>query len=459
MFNSKLTTLYGSETKQTSVSTPKSSNAFLNEGMKESAKTLSGNGALKYSTTGNDFVDQFGKLSEYKLPRAFDLIAKDASTLYAINPRVSVMFILFIRMITRVVSFFDGVKTKVVQRGAGLKHEAIVRMIWLHVTHPDTFWKNIKLFITVGSWKDIIYMMQYDIIYHSWKGRVLDWDNLVKIIVAGLENPHTTNLVKKYLPQIRANNACKTVEAQADNIIAKFICAKLFNNDSASDIKHYKSYRKLKVSGTAHQWQQLISRGQFLKLNFDTIAGRALAQLVSGKFLLNNNLVTRYESWLATKPIAKFTGYPHELFLKDPRTLKKYQIDTVDKQFLGLVATAQDNAKEETSLIVVRDVSGSMSSLVPGIKMSCGDVAKALALFFSYMLPKGVFANSWIEFARDAKLQSWKGATPCEKWANESNSGYCQNTDFMSVIRLFCSLKSKGVSESEFPTGILCISD
>ena len=51
-----------------------------------------------------------------------------------------------------------------------------------------------------------------------------------------------------------------------------------------------------------------------------------------------------------------------------------------------------------------------------------------------------------------------EGNNPVEKWFND-NSDYIGDTDFQSVIDLFCRIKREGVSESEFPTGILCISD
>lgn len=457
MFNSKKTQLFNTDDrKQTS------GNTFVKGGMKKSAETLSGNYALKYSETDNPFVTQFGSMSAYKAQRSYEEISRDTSTLWAINPRLTVCFIFFIRMITRITSLFDKVKTSTVQRGAGLRHEGIMRMLWLHVNHPETFWKNITLWISIGSWKDIIQMLSYDLQYNGWENKALDWNNMGAIIMAGLENPNTVNLVKKYLPQIKPNSKCTTVEAQADNMIAKWICSLLYGvkPDHVSKAKFYghtyKLYRKLKASGTAHRWQQLISRGNHNLVDFDTVHGRALALMVSSKYLKNQGLEEKYNQWIESKPVAKFTGYVHELFMKIPT--KPYQISTLNKQFEGLVEIAKKNAKTDTSLIVVRDTSGSMDRSAEGVNMSCGNIAKALALFFSRMLPDGHFANSWIEFNADAKMHQWRGSTPYENWIND-HSSYIGNTDFQSVIRLFAKIKNSGVPESEFPTGILCISD
>ena len=280
MFNSKLKQLIGN-TQTTSVDT----NTFLKQGYKQSAKTKSfGNGAVKFITTGNDFVDQFGKVSQYKAQRPFQEISKDTQLLWSQNKFMALCFIFYIRIITRKVTLSDGKCTKTTQRGQGLKHEGIFRMMWVALNDPEVFWKNIPLFISIGSWKDIIAMLSYDLQYNGWKNRVLDWDSFGKLILAGLENSNTTNLVKKYLPQIKANKQCKTLEAQADNIIAKWLCSLLFGAKE-NQYGFYKQYRKMKVSGTAHKWQQLISRGQHNLIDFNTVHGRALAQLVSGKYL------------------------------------------------------------------------------------------------------------------------------------------------------------------------------
>jgi hypothetical protein len=449
MFTTKKQSLFASQQTSDIAVAP-----FIKAGLKKSAETLSGNGALKYTTTGNDFVDQFAKLGLYKQPRSADSIFSDTSILWAKNPRLTMCFILFIRMITRVISFFSGERTLSVQRGSGLKHEGIMRMIWVHIFHKDIFWKNIQLFISAGSWKDVFVMLQYDLMYNGWKDRKLSWEQFGKLILAGLENPNTSELVKKYLPQIRANSQCKTIESQADSMIAKWICSLLFGNKKTPT--DYKMYRKLKTSGTAHQWQQLISQGKHTLINFDTVHGKALSQLVSGKYLANQGLETKYEEWIASKPIAKYTGYVVDLFVKKPQ--KKYQIDTLNAQFMGLVETAKQNAVNNTGMIVVRDTSASMGAQATGTKLSCFDIGKALALFFSYMLPGGKFANSWIEFNSVAKMHQWKGSTPYEKWQNDASS-YVGSTNFLSVISLFIQIKSQGISENEFPTGIICISD
>lgn len=422
--------------------------AFVQAGMKKAARTSSGNGALKYSTTGNTFVDQFGSLGAYRAPRGYDVIAADCVKLWAQDPEMTVRFILFIRMITRQTELMTGEKTKEVQRGGGLKHEAIMRMIWLMLEHPDTFWKNIDLFISVSSWKDIFTMLEYDLTYHGWEERKLSWDELSLVILSGLENERTADLLKKYLPQLEARSKCHTVRAQARTMIAKWLADQMSMN--------YKQYRQLKSSGTAHTWQQLISKGLFKKVDFDSIHGKALLQLVSGKFLANHGLTEKYTKWIEAQPAAKFTGHVHELAMKINPKMAAYQKTTLNKQYEGLVQTARKNINVQSGLIVVRDTSGSMSSLVQGVKISCGDLAKSLGIFFGDMLD-GYFKNAWIEFNSTAKMHHYTAQAFTDKWF-EDRAGFVGSTNILSVANLFATLRRQ-VPEAEFPTGILAISD
>lgn len=430
-----------------------SNNGFVNTAMRKSNETRSTNGALKFKSTGNDFVDQFGKLGTYRQPRKYEEIARDTSLLFSQNKLMTVMFIFFLRMITRVTQLWEGFKSEEVQKGSGLRHEGIMRMIWLHLEAPNTFWKNIKLYIAISSWKDIFDMLRYDLEYNGWENRKLDWNKFSALILAGLENPNTSELVKKYMPQIQSRSNCTTLHSQANTLIGKWLNHEIFGDKLKNN---YKQYRKLKSSGKAHIWQQQISKRLFDKLDFNTIHGRALLLLVSGKFIANNKLEARYQEWIESKPVAKFTGYVHELSAKITRNLKPYQKETLNKQFDGLVELGKKNLNG-SSLIVVRDTSGSMGSSAAGTKITKYDVAKALALYFSGIL-KGAFNNHWIEFNNTAQMHQWKGNNFVDRWLNDTSS-YVGSTNFMSTLKLFVLAKKNGTPEADFPSGILCISD
>lgn len=455
-FNKKVSNLL-------SKSTDNNANAFIKEGMKASHETTSGNGALKYSTSGNDFVDDFASIAKYKEPRSYEEVAKTMQLLYSIDKVKTVKMAIFIRLITRKSQVMKdkGVETlEEVQRGQGLKNEGIMRMLWLALNHSSVFKVNLPLFIAAGSWKDVITMMNLDLQFHGWKDKKLDWTFFGKVIKAGLLNPGTSQLVRKYLPTIRTDAKCRTLESQADTLIGRWLAKQFFPEDEK--FVAYKKYRQLKSKGTAHKWQQLISKQMYNELNFDSIAGRALALLVGSKFLQNHGLVDRYSEWIKARPVAKFTGFVFELFKPlgngyNLRHIEDYREATINAQFAQLVKTGKEGVNTNSGLLVVRDTSCSMTSQAVGCSMSSYDVAKSMALYFSEFLT-GPFANSFAEFANTCTLQEWKGSTPVDKYLNDRCEAY-GGTNFQSVIDLFIQLRGRGVPEKDFPTGILCVSD
>lgn len=454
-FNKKVSNLLSKSTEN--------ANAFIKEGMKVSHETTSGNGALKYSTSGNDFVDDFASIAKYKEPRSFEEVSKTMQLLYSIDKVKAVKMAIFIRLITRKSQVMKdkGVETlEEVQRGQGLKNEGIMRMLWLALNHSNVFKVNLPLFIAAGSWKDVITMMNLDLQFHGWKDKKLDWTFFGKVIKAGLLNPGTSQLVRKYLPTIRTDAKCRTLESQADTLIGRWLAKQFFPEDEK--FVAYKKYRQLKSKGTAHKWQQLISKQMYNELNFDSIAGRALAQLVGSKFLKNHGLEAKYSEWIKAKPVAKFTGFVFELFKPlgngySLRHIEDYKEATINAQFAQLVKTGKEGINTNSGLLVVRDTSRSMTSQAVGCPMSSYDVAKSMALYFSEFLT-GPFANSFAEFANTCTLQQWKGHTPVDKYLNDRCEAY-GGTNFQSVIDLFIRLKNQGVPEKDFPTGILCVSD
>lgn len=418
--------------------------------MLNSATHSLGNGSLKYTTTGSSFIDQFGKAGNYLTKRSFADVSADMSALWDSNPELALKFTMYLRMITRN-TVFNGNATETVQRGTGARSEGIMRMLWVATHHPEQFYQNLPLYVAVGGWRDVFEMLSLDLQYHGWDSRVLDWDAVFQFISYGMTDEAQTHLVRKWMPSIRASSKTKTIEAQSDTQVAKWLANKMF----APAPDTYAQYRKFKSSGTAHQWQQLISQGKFSDINFSNVHGRALTMISNSKFLNKVGIFDKYINWINEQPTAKFTGFPHELM---SRPLTDVAVSTtVDKQFYGLVNTARENALTDTRFIAVIDTSGSMGSPAIGTKVSAFTVAKSIALFLSEMLD-GAFKNSFFAFTNTAEFRTWVGDTPSEKFKNYRES-FNGGTNFISVADKFVKILSTGVPESEFPTGIVCISD
>lgn len=421
---------------------------FVSTAIRRNVETKQGP-ALKYTTSGDCFIDQFAAVGTYIKPRSFKEVSADMEILWRANPLLTLCFVLYVRMITRRTDINDTT-TEEVQKGAGMRHEGIMRMLWLAMYYPDTFFKNLFVFICAGSWKDLFTMLSLDLQYHGWDGRRLRWNVIRDVLVYAMQTDTLKNLVMKYLPTIRARSKCTTIESQADTTIGKWICSSLFDGN-------YKAYRIFKASGNAHTWQQHISRRHFNRIQFDKIHGRALHLLVKGKFLKNQGLSQRYTEWTNSKvrkgEVIKYTGFVHELGHQLDQNRSTATINTVDQQFLGLLEKAGSIA----NFIPVKDTSGSMNCRVIGQNFSSYQVAKAICIMIGSMA-KGEFKDFYIDFSSKSIARKYAGDSFSEKWYGE-NRIQSADTNFISVAQLLCDIKVRGVSEEDFPKGILCISD
>jgi len=450
----------------------KDANIFEQEKFAREHHTYSENGSDKYTTSGNVFLDDFAMLSKYKEPRDLDNIFETMDKLWSHDALRTLQLTVFLRMITRKTVLFNGDKLST-QRGQGLKHEFIGRLLWLANKHTSTFKKNLQYFVVAGSWKDVFDLMRYDLSYNGKEHPMLPWEFMMEFISDGLESESQSNLVKKYLPQIYCAKQCNTLQKQCNAVIGRRIARFLFGEpkDNNDKIRISTEYRKVKTSGSAHDWQKKIAQRDYVHINWDTVAGRALQKLINSKFLENHNLEEIFSNWMLKQDTAKFTGYAYELF-KDGgygrdgkdyiiKTLypKAYQRELTNKQFLQLIDVAKKDMNRQTGFIVAMDVSGSMTGKIAGsTTMSAYSVARAMALYFSYLL-KGKFANTYLAFSDTVVIDMFQGKNPLEKYYNGYYKYNACNTNFFQIAQLFGQLKKKGCPESEFPSGVIVVSD
>lgn len=424
-------------------------NKFINMGEN---LTHSQEGSLKIKHLNNEFVEQFSNTSRYRELRDFTEIQEDMEKLWKIDPVMACQFVLYLRMITRETKYQDN---KYKCTGAGLKHESICRMYWIGMWHWDEFEKILPLFISVGSWKDLFQLWRMDITGNNmnamtYKGTRLYWNKLLDLVEFGLDIDR--DMVVKYLPAYVCRKRQTTALKKANSMIAKYIMQYMWpQSDKVCQNFHY---RKLK-NGNAYDWQVKISHQDYNNINFNTIAGRALMLLTNGEFLKKHGLEEKFANWILSKPMAKFTGYVYELFANYNSNFPKWKKELIDRQFNKLLADGKDN---KSDLFVVMDTSGSMTGRVPGTKVTAYTIARALALYFSYSL-KGDFKDTFAFFGSKCEMRRWNDGTPTEKWEGDYRETVWDSTNFQKVINLFITLKERCVPESDFPKGVLCISD
>ena len=412
--------------------------------------TLSEEGAVKYTTTGNEFLDEFASLARYKQPREYDEVAVTCIRLWQISPIDFLKSTFYLRMISRspyVIS--AGLLDKHV--GQGLKAEFRMRMFWLAEHHLETFNKNLEFIIAAGSWNDIFEILGLDLSYNG-KKHGFNWINTLRFINNGLNDEHQCNLIKKYLPTIRSAKYRTTLQQEINSVIGSTIAKYVFKDNP----KCFKLYRAVKSSGIAHEWQQHISKEHYHLINFNKIPGRVLKSLTTinekgTSFVERHGLLFKFSEWLDSQPVAKFTGYPYELFANCNNLIQK---KLVNKQFELLL----QNMDDIPNFIVALDISVSMTAKALGCNMTAYNIGKAMALYYSMHLPeklKGYFMT----FSEEAKLEKFEGETYVDMF-NNYQASYLGSTNPVSMAYLICKLhRDYGVSESQMPKGLLCISD
>ena len=412
------------------------------------------NGALSYATTGNVCVDQFGKAGSYR-GREINLVFKDQEMLWNENKEFAIKFPFYLRMITRKAKKPNGEVTSSMQRGQGARDESFKRLLWFAENEPELFYSNLWLLPIVGSWKDIWVLLTMS--------DSLDREKVFRVIAEGCENNTQRDLVKKYLPQIRSTKKCTTEWAAKTNLLAKDFC-KWAGWTS-------QEYRKFKSTGKAHEFQKYISTKQYDKLDWNKISGKALLNLSTGKFLVNQKLEENYIDWISQHTDVKFNGYPYELgrklySLKLNRNSNSIQEKitkmTVDSQFENLIKTGKDgNGAINGNVWCALDTSGSMCGRISrNSELTAFDVCVSLGIYFS-TLNEGAFNKNVIMFDNSSRVKQLSGSFSEMYNQIVTDNWAWGGTNFQSIIDEIIRIRRNrpNVPLEDYPTTLLVISD
>ena len=410
------------------------------------------NGAISYATFGSALMDQFGKAGAFRDRDIMDVWA-DQQKLWSEDPESALKFPFYLRMITRQSNILGGEKTEKVQRGQGARDESFKRLLWIAKYHPTEFYRNLWILPIVGSWKDLWVLMAFD-----GASEYLDTKKFFEVIAEGINDPNHKDLVKKYMPRIRSEKKCTTPWAIRTNALAKeFAKAAGWS---------FKDYRNFKATGLAHQFQTIICKGLYSQINWNTIPGKALLNLVTGKFLSAHMLNDSYLKWLQSQPVAKFNGYAYELGMKitacryNPSLVAK---TTIDKQFDGLIATASKNGGAiEGNVLCGLDTSASMgwAYLNKERTLTPYDVCISLGIYFSE-LNKGAFHNTVAMFDDKSWLMNLSGSFTDKYTQIRHSTCAGGSTNFQSLIDLLVDTRKKNpnIPLEDFPKTLLVVSD
>ena len=407
-------------------------------------------GAIACETTGSAIVDQFGSAATYR-GRGLEDVFKDQGELWEADNTLALRFPFYLRLITRKVRIDGDKKTESIQKGAGVRDEAFKRILWLAANQKEAFEKNLWVLPLVGSWKDLWTLMYYDSIHET---NAINHSVVFDLINYGLKSDSHSELIKKFMPRIRAVSKCNTQWASISNGLAKEFAA--YNKLS------YKEYNHIKAKGTAHEFQKLISNGRYNDLNWNLIPGRALSILTGGKFIERHGLEEKYLQWLDKQPSVKFTGYPYELG-KQARINYGMSFSTkhtIDKQFKHLLKIGEEGGGVEGNVLSVLDTSGSMSWTELNNGVTPLDVSLSLGLYFAG-LNKGAFHNTVMLFDKESSVVAVDGESFVNDYRSLLNKCTMGTTNFQSVVQEIVRVRVKKphIPLSDYPTAFLVVSD
>lgn len=422
-----------------------SNNPFLQAVMQYD--TYTENGAVSHSTTGSALLNYFSKAGTFR-DRELKAVFADMGQIWAESPQIALQIVFYLRLITRSTKgFFES---ESVQMGQGVRDEYRKAIHWLAKYHPEVFYKNMWLMPLAGSWKDL---------WHEDLLDVLNPTRVYELVQRGLEDEFNRALIAKYLPKIRSKSQTHTDRHKKLNEFARGLCTFLGWTP--------KEYRLFKSSGTAHQFQRLMTKGLWDQIDFSRISGKALFQIVNhqgkdGKTTLErHHQEQRYLAWLDKQPTAKFTGYVFELFKMVTPKLSLAQKYTLDKQFKGLIELGKQNQGGiKDNVWCALDTSGSMSSIVVD-KISAFDICVSLGIYFA-TLNEGSFHNNVIMFDNTSRVLQLKGESFCDKAMQIKNATTAWgSTNFQSVIDEIVRVRTTNpnIPLEHFPTTLLVVSD
>lgn len=404
------------------------------------------NGAVSHSTTGNALLDYFSKAGTYR-DRDIKNVHADVSKMWAESPLMTLQMLFYMRLVTRnPKGFFTSDE---VAKGQGIRDEYRKAIHWVAKYQPDFFYKNIWLMPVVGCWKDL---------WHEDLIDVLDQDKVFELIERGMADKYNRALLAKFVPKLRSKRNTHNQRHIRLNAFAHALRVRLNMSE--------KDYRKFKSSGEAHTFQRAMSGNLWNQLDFKRIPGKALFQLVNhkgrdGKTTLERHaLEDKFVTWLQTQPVAKFTGYPYELFKAATHGLSLAQKTTLDKQFSGLVELAKKGTGGiKGNVWCALDTSGSMTCLIPGSDVTAYDVCAGLGIYFAE-LNQGAFHNHVIMFADTSKALELKGSF-VDRAMQIRQSCAMGSTNFQSVIDEIVRIRKTrpDIPVDNYPTTLLVVSD
>lgn len=387
-------------------------------------KVLTENGAIAYKTSGKELVDFNFKISSYRNMTDTE-IRKDYAKVFYEDTLLAIKMLFFVGDI---------------RQGMGERRTFQVCLNWLADVHANIANAILPLIKEYNRWDSMINLCFH---YNTQKEAV----NLIASQLLQDENDmnegRPISLLAKWMPSINASS--KTTIYKGKKL------AKLLKQDYKSYRKMLSAFRKylkvVEVNMASNHWENI---------DYNTVPSKANI-LYKEAFMRHDS--TRRENYLLQlqKGEAKINSgvsFPYDIIHK----YNCYKTDvTLEEMWKSLPDFIKGNGNDT---ICVVDGSGSMMSSVGNTNITCHDVARSLAIYFSEKM-QGAFHNKFITFSRRPQLISFSDKeTLRDKIIKINQYDEVANTDIEKVFNLILqSAIDNNLSNDELPKNILVLSD
>lgn len=393
--------------------------------------TYSENGAIMYKSSGSALVDINFKISAMREMEEGQIVALFRKA-YAENPRLAMRWLGYLLDI---------------RNGQGERRSSMVILKDMMNNGGAKMVSNIiELIPEYGRWD-----MIYNFIGNPVTSETVK--NLIKRQVAqdkvNMKAGKSISLMSKWL-KTATKAGTETRKLGLWTVHALGMSEKQYRQ-TLSSMRKYIDVVERKMS--SNNWQAINYETVPSKANLnynkaffkhDEIRRKAyLDALSKGKAKINSSVANPCE--IVNKYNAHAYGYE--------------RIKNVDEALEGMWKALPNLIPENSSMLVVADGSGSMTSRCAG-NISCLDVANAMAIYCADRA-KGAYANKYITFSMTPKFvefeEDW---TLARKLTEAYKHNECANTNLEAVFNLILQTAINNHSpQSDLPKNILIISD
>ena len=391
------------------------------------------NGALGYQTSGKELLDMNFMVSSFR-NKSDGEIENAFSKAYFENPMLAIKWLFYAR---------DA------RGGLGERRLFRVAFNWLISFDKEVAIKLASLIPEFGRWDDLIFLLNSDaeeisnLVLSEIKNQLVkDMENCA--------NNKPISLLAKWMPSI--NTSSYATKALARKVIAGLKVTEKTYRKTLSALRAYLKVVETKMC--AKEWEEI---------DYSAVPSRANL-IYNSAFLRNDE--QRRRSYLAAleKGETKINGsvnFPHDIVSAySYGSCWHCSTKPYDSTLEALWKALPDYVNGAGNTICVADGSGSMTSKVGNTKVSCLDVANALAIYFAEH-SSGAFKDKYITFSSRPQFVDFSAAKSLkQKLEIALKHNECANTNIEAVFDLILNTAVRThCPQSELPANVLVLSD